>query len=117
VAAAGCGWSVNDVLSSTEERSPVIFETITTVQRSDDYNAEVRFENPQAAQNFVSEIQHSVASEAMQQPPVANGDSVELRFNEVNDVEIQQIEKSRWSSCLRTQELGELPNLEKNTKS
>lgn len=111
VAAAGCGWAVNDVLSHTEERLPVIFETIQTVTRRDDFNAEVRFESVAAAQSFASELTGLVANSALRSPASIEGETVRLDFKEVSDATLQQVESGRWSSCIRTQELGELPKL------
>lgn len=115
-AAAGCGWAVNDVLSNTEEKSPVLFETIKTIDRSDDYNAEIEFEDAVKAREFETEVGKTLAREALKQPARANGEKVKLSFNEVANAEIRQVHPGRWSSCLRTQELGELPQLSNDQK-
>lgn len=116
VAASGCGWAVNDVLSRTEEKSPVLFETIKTIDRSDDYNAEIEFENANSAKDFEAEVSKTLAHEALKFPASAEGDKVKLSFNQVDDAEIRQVHSGRWSSCLRTQELGELPQLSNDQK-
>lgn len=115
VANAGCGWAVNDVLNNTEERLPVIFETITTIDRKDDYNASLRFSSAQAAKDFVTEIGDTAASQAMRVPIAANEESVELSFNVTPDASLTEIEANRLSSCIRTQELGHLPALERDS--
>jgi len=114
VAAAGCGWSVDDVLNSAEEKTPIIFETITTVERRDDFNAEVKFRDAEAAKSFATQVKSSVANLALDRPPELKGESVKLSFNEVPDASIQQIQDGRWTSCTRTQELGALPGFEKD---
>ena len=116
VAAKGCGWAVNDVLNRTEEKSPVLFETIKVVERRDDYNAEIQFDSADNASKFEAELAEHSASEALNTPAKAVGEKVGLSFHEVADAEIQQVQPGRWSSCLRTQELGRLPELTKDQK-
>lgn len=116
VAAAGCGWAVNDVLSNTEEKSPVLFETIKTINRSDDYNAEIEFESSENAKEFVTALKKTPAHKALSSKSSAEGTKVGLSFPEVPDAEIQQVQPGRWSSCIRTQESGELPQLLTNQK-
>jgi len=116
VAAAGCGWSVDDALRNAEEKSPVLFETITTVERSNDFNAKVKFAESQSANDFSSLVKSSVASLALAAPPEVQGDSVGLRFNEVPDASLQEIMPGRWTSCTRTQELGSLPEFSNTGK-
>lgn len=116
VAAAGCGWAVNDVLSNTEEKSPVLFETIKTINRSDDYNAEIEFESSENAKEFATALKKTPAHKALSSTSSAEGTKVGLSFPEVPDAEIQQVQPGRWSSCIRTQESGELPQLLTNQK-
>ena len=116
VAAAGCGWAVNDVLSNTEEKSPVLFETIKTINRSDDYNAEIEFESSENAKEFATALKKTPAHKALSSKSSAEGTRVGLSFPEVPDAEIQQVQPGRWSSCIRTQESGELPQLLTNQK-
>ena len=116
VAAAGCGWAVNDVLSNTEEKSPVLFETIKTINRSDDYNAEIEFESSENAKDFATALKKTPAHKALSSKSSAEGTKVGLSFPEVPDAEIQQVQPGRWSSCIRTQESGELPQLLTNQK-
>ena len=116
VAAAGCGWAVNDVLSNTEEKSPVLFETIKTINRSDDYNAEIEFESSDNAKEFATALKKTPAHKALSSKSSAEGTKVGLSFREVPDAEIQQVQPGRWSSCIRTQESGELPQLLTNQK-
>ena len=116
VAAAGCGWAVNDVLSNTEEKSPVLFETIKTINRSDDYNAEIEFESSDNAKEFATALKKTPAHKALSSKSSAEGTKVGLSFPEVPDAEIQQVQPGRWSSCIRTQESGELPQLLTNQK-
>lgn len=116
VAAAGCGWAVNDVLSNTEEKSPVLFETIKTINRSDDYNAEIEFESSENAKEFATALKKTPAHKALSSKSSAEGTKVGLSFPEVPDAEIQQVQPGRWSSCIRTQESGELPQLLTNQK-
>ena len=116
VAAAGCGWAVNDVLSNTEEKSPVLFETIKTINRSDDYNAEIEFESSENAKEFATALKKTPVHKALSSKSSAEGTKVGLSFREVPDAEIQQVQPGRWSSCIRTQESGELPQLLTNQK-
>ena len=113
VAAAACGWSVSDALSRTEENSPVLFETIKTIERVDDFNAQVAFDNEDGARAFVDQLTNSSMNNAMPIPPTVSGSSVTLAFNEVKDASLEQIQKDRWSSCIRSQENGLLPELVK----
>jgi hypothetical protein len=103
-------------MSRTEENSPVIFETIKTVDRSDDYSAQINFENEGDARGFLSHLNDSVINEAMHRPPEVRGASVKVSFNEVSDASLEQIQDGRWSSCIRTQESGALPELNKSRK-
>ena len=113
VAAAACGWAVSDALSRTEENSPVLFETIKTIERVDDFNAQVAFDNEDGARAFVDQLTNSSMNNAMPIPPTVSGSSVTLAFNEVKDASLEQIQKDRWSSCIRSQENGLLPELVK----
>ena len=113
VAAAACGWSVSDALSRTEENSPVLFETIKAIERVDDFNAQVAFDNEDGARAFVDQLTNSSMNNAMPIPPTVSGSSVTLAFNEVKDASLEQIQKDRWSSCIRSQENGLLPELVK----
>jgi len=111
VAAAGCGWDVNDVLSLTEEKSPVLFKTIKTIDRTNDYTAEIEFERSENSVEFASTLAKSNLYEALSLSSSAEATKVGLQFTEVADAEIRQVQPGRWSSCLRTQQSGELPRL------
>jgi len=111
VAAVGCGWEVNDVLSLTEEKSPVLFETIKTINRRNDYTAEIEFERSENAAEFATTLAKSHFHEALSLSSGAEATKVRLQFTEVADAEIKQVQPGRWSSCLRTQQSGELPRL------
>ena len=113
VAAAACGWSVSDALNRTEESSPVLFETIKTIERVNDFKAQVAFDSEDGAQAFVDQLTNSSMNNAMPIPPTVSGSSVTLAFNEVKDASLEQIQKDRWSSCIRSQENGRLPDLVK----
>lgn len=118
VAAAGCGWAVNDVLSQTEVHSPVLFETIKVVSKDNEFSGEVEFESRKDAEIFAKTVANSSASAALTTPAVANASKVAMRFNRVEDAELSEIQSGRWTSCLRTQETGALPELDvtSNTK-
>jgi oligopeptide/dipeptide ABC transporter ATP-binding protein len=111
VAKAECGWSVSDVLTDSERNTPVIFETISRVERSSDFSAKVNFTDAQAAKKFAERIGTTTAHEALERPVRVDDKVVEVSFNEVSDAELQQLKNGRWSSCTRTQNLGALPEL------
>jgi oligopeptide/dipeptide ABC transporter ATP-binding protein len=111
VAKAECGWSISDVLTDSERNTPVIFETISRIERSSEFRATVTFSEAQDAKSFANRIGTLVAHEALERPVSLNGDSVEVSFNEVSDAELQQLKDGRWTSCTRTQDLGALPEL------
>lgn len=112
VAKASCGWSVDDALTDAERNTPVVFETISRIQRSSDFAAQVEFDKPEAAQQFASRIGELTMQEALERPVDVNGTSVNVSFKEVPAAELKQLEEGRWSSCVRTQELGGLPELD-----
>jgi peptide/nickel transport system ATP-binding protein len=111
VAKAECGWSIDDVLTDAERNTPVIFETISTVQRSSEFRATVTFTESQAATSFAKRIGTFAAHEALERPVRLDEKSVEVSFNEVSNAELQQLQDGRWTSCTRTQNLGALPEL------
>ena len=111
VAKAECGWSIDDVLTDSERNAPVIFETISTVQRSSEFRATVTFTESEAATSFAHRIGTLAAHEALERPVRLDDKSVEVSFTEVSDAELQQLQDGRWTSCTRTQNLGALPQL------
>jgi peptide/nickel transport system ATP-binding protein len=111
VARAECGWSIDDVLTDSERNTPVIFETISRVERSSEFRATVSFNEPQAAKTFADRIGTLTAHEALERPVHRDDKVVEVSFNEVQEAELQQLQDGRWSSCTRTQNLGALPKL------
>lgn len=111
VAKAECGWSVGDVLTDAERNTPVVFETISRIERSSDFRATVTFGEPEAAKSFATRIGTLAAHEALERPVRLDGKTVEVSFNEVSDAELQQLQDGRWTSCTRTQNLGALPQI------
>jgi oligopeptide/dipeptide ABC transporter ATP-binding protein len=109
VAAAGCGWSVDDVFFSVEDLSPRTFEAISRVERSSDFAAEVLFDDENSAQDFADHVRQMSAHDALDQPLGVTGQTVTMAFNEVPDAELQALQPGRWTSCTRTQGLGKLP--------
>lgn len=111
VAKAECGWSVGDVLTDAERNTPVVFETISRVERSSEFRATVTFGEPEAAKSFAKRIGTLAAHEALERPVRLDDKVVEVSFNEISDAELQQLQDGRWTSCTRTQNLGALPKL------
>jgi len=111
VARAECGWSIDDVLTDAERNTPVVFETISRVERSSDFRATVSFSEPEQAKKFAKRIGSLAAHEALEQPIRLDDKLVEVSFNEVSEAQLQQLKDGRWSSCTRTQNLGALPEL------
>jgi oligopeptide/dipeptide ABC transporter ATP-binding protein len=112
VAKAECGWSVDDVLTDTERSAPVLFETITRIQRSSDFAARIEFDQAESATQFAARVGQLSAHDALDKPVAIEGASVEMSFVEVSDAELAQMDEGRWSSCTRTQQLGALPELD-----
>ena len=111
VARAECGWSIDDVLTDAERNTPVVFETISRVERNSDFRATVSFSEPEQAKKFAERIGSLAAHEALEQPIRLDDKLVEVSFNEVSEAQLQQLKDGRWSSCTRTQNLGVLPEL------
>jgi oligopeptide/dipeptide ABC transporter ATP-binding protein len=111
VARAECGWSIDDVLTDAERNTPVVFETISRVERSSDFRATVSFSEPETAKKFAERIGTLTAHEALEKPIHLDDKLVEVSFTEVSEAELQQLKDGRWSSCTRTQNLGALPEL------
>jgi oligopeptide/dipeptide ABC transporter ATP-binding protein len=111
VAKAECGWSVGDVLTDAERNTPVIFETISRIERSSEFRATVTFSEADAAKSFAKRIGTLAAHEALERPVRLDEKTVEVSFNEVSDAELQQLRDGRWTSCTRTQNLGALPEI------
>lgn len=111
VAKAECGWSIDDVLTDAERNAPVIFETITRVERSSEFRAKVNFTETQSAKIFADRIGKLAAHEALERPVRVDDKVVEVSFTEVSDAELQQLTDGRWTSCTRTQNLGALPKI------
>ena len=114
LAKAECGWSVDDVLTDTERHAPVLFETITRVQRSSDFSARIEFDQADSATQFATRVGQLSAHDALDRPVAVEGASVDMSFVEVSDAELEQMQEGRWSSCTRTQQLGALPELDSN---
>jgi oligopeptide/dipeptide ABC transporter ATP-binding protein len=111
VARAECGWSIDDVLVDAERNTPIVFETISRVERNSDFRATVSFSEPEQAKKFAERIGSLAAHEALEQPIHLDDKLVEVSFNEVSEAQLQQLKDGRWSSCTRTQNLGALPEL------
>ncbi len=109
VATASCGWSVDDLLFSVEDRTPALYETISGVQRASDFQAQVMFESDDAAGEFANTAGQFGALVASDQALSVDGKSVTLRFPEVSDAALLPMSPGRWTSCTRTQTMGKLP--------
>ncbi|GAA1691460.1 hypothetical protein GCM10009792_09310 [Microcella alkalica] len=109
VARAECGWSVDDVLTDIEDRAPLLFETISRVERQDDFTADVTFDTEVSARAFADRLQASRAHDAVDRPLEIADATVSVSFREVPDATLQQLREGRLTSCTRTQNLGALP--------
>ena len=116
VAALGCGWSVDDALSELEDQQPAMFESIAGVERSSDFAAEVSFTDEQSAKSFSARFSSMPAAMGLVDPVSVSGSSVTMRFHDIDDAQLLPIRDLRWTSCMRTQELGQLPDLTESTE-
>lgn len=116
VAALGCGWSIDDALSELEEQQPAMFESIAGVERSSDFAAEVTFTDEESAKSFSTRFSALPTAMGLTDPMSLSGTSVSMRFHDVPDAQLLPIRDLRWTSCLRTQELGQLPDLTESTE-
>lgn len=112
VAQAGCGWSIDDALVSFEEIHPAGFEAIRGVERASEFRATVSFDSEEAAGGFASSVASMPGAISLDAPVSTDGSSVTVSFGEVDPAELLPIRDRRWSSCIRTQELGQLPQLD-----
>ncbi len=111
VAKAECGWSVDDVLLDLEDSAPVLFESVAGVERRNDFDATVAFDDESSANDFARRIATLRANDAVDAPPMVSGSTVLLRFREVADATLEPIGEGRLTSCTRTQSLGALPSI------
>ena len=99
------------MLTDAERNTPVVFETISRVERNSDFRATVSFSEPEQAKKFAERIGSLAAHEALEQPIRLDDKLVEVSFNEVSEAQLQQLKDGRWSSCTRTLNLGVLHEL------
>lgn len=116
VADKGCGWAVADALALAEDSESALIDAIRGVKRQNEFTAEIEFTSSELASEFVKKATESRLGESFEIPPQANGTSVNIVFRSVEAAELKQVEDGRWTSCIRTQDSGQLPVLQINSK-
>jgi oligopeptide/dipeptide ABC transporter ATP-binding protein len=101
VAAAGCGWSVDDVLDVLELQAPPLFESLAGVTRRDPFDATLRLADAAAAAAVADTIRDParVLSAAVRDLAV-DGRDVRLRLTEVPEARLLPLAPGRATACL-----------------
>jgi len=101
-ATPSCGWEVDDVIGLLEENHG-IFEFMNGVERKSAFEAELSFDNEEAAGLLAVALRSEQAPEAMKKALIRlqlNGNRVNLSFDQVDEVPLIQRAGGRESSCL-----------------
>ena len=101
-ATPSCGWEVDDVIGLLEENHG-IFEFMNGVERKSAFEAELSFDNEEAAGLLAMALRSEQAPEAMKKALIRlqlNGNRVNLSFDQVDEVPLIQRAGGRESSCL-----------------
>lgn len=101
-ATPNCGWEVDDVVRQLED-VPKVFDELVGVERSSAFDAELRFDNPAAAQGLATALGGMTIPNAMSaamEPVVVKDSSVRVRFHEVPDVELTTRGPGREVACV-----------------
>ena len=101
-ATPSCGWEVDDVIGLLEENQG-IFEFMNGVERKSAFEAELSFDNEEAAGLLAMALRSEQAPEAMKKALIRlqlNGNRVNLSFDQVDEVPLIQRAGGRESSCL-----------------
>jgi oligopeptide/dipeptide ABC transporter ATP-binding protein len=101
-ATPSCGWEVDDVIGLLEENHG-IFEFMNGVERKSAFEAELSFDNEEAAGLLAMALRSEQAPAAMKKALIRlqlNGNRVNLSFDQVDEVPLIQRAGGRESSCL-----------------
>ena len=101
-ATPSCGWEVDDVIGLLEENQG-IFEFMNGVERKSAFEAELSFDNEEAAGLLAMALRSEQAPAAMKKALIRlqlNGNRVNLSFDQVDEVPLIQRAGGRESSCL-----------------
>jgi len=112
----GCGWAVADAVALAEDSESAIGDAIRGVRSQNGFAAEIEFTTSELANEFAKAATESRLGESFKITPQANGTSVNFVFQTVDAAELRQVEEGRWTSCIRTQDSGQLPVLQINSK-
>ena len=102
VATPMCGWEVDDVVRWLES-SKGVFDALEGVDRTNAFDAALRFSSEAAARNLASTLRSDAIPAAMQQAledVTVSGGAVRLRFREVPEVELTERGPGHHAACL-----------------
>jgi oligopeptide/dipeptide ABC transporter ATP-binding protein len=101
-ATPSCGWEVDDVIGLLEENHG-IFEFMNGVESKSAFEADLSFDNEEAAGLLAMALRSEQAPAAMKKALIRlqlNGNRVNLSFDQVDEVPLIQRAGGRESSCL-----------------
>ncbi|MGH2700595.1 MAG: ABC transporter ATP-binding protein [Actinomycetota bacterium] len=98
-----CGWEIDDVLSSLEERGQS--EHLEGVERRSSFEAELRFDTEANAVALAQELssETGAAPQPMQEALVGlkvDGATVKLRFDQVGEPQLTEISSDHATACI-----------------
>ena len=102
VATPMCGWEVDDVVRWLES-SKGVFDALEGVDRTNAFDAALRFSSEAAARNLASTLRSDAIPAAMQQAledVTVSGGAVRVRFREVSEVELTERGPGHHAACL-----------------
>jgi Cu/Ag efflux protein CusF len=86
------------------------------VRSQSGFAAEIEFTTSELANDFAKAATESRLGESFEITPQANGTSLNIVFQIVDAAELRQVDEGRWTACIRTQDSGQLPVLQINSK-
>ncbi|MDP4804970.1 MAG: ABC transporter ATP-binding protein [Candidatus Nanopelagicales bacterium] len=96
-----CGWQVDDMFQSLETSTPASFETITRVERSGPFAAQLVMTDDAAARHLHEEITSSRSPFGRAVETITlDGANVSIRLREVEEIPLIPVAPGRMSSCL-----------------
>ena len=96
-----CGWEVDDIVRQFED-DPTVLAELTGVQRRSPFDAELNFDTEQAAARLVAVLRDQAPApmQTALETLRADGTRVQVRFREVEPVELQLVETDHVTNCI-----------------
>jgi peptide/nickel transport system ATP-binding protein len=102
VVTPACGWEVDDIVRSLEERGAGL-EELDGIQRHSPFHAELQFGDEAAAERLVRTLSGPNTKDAMREAIVRlerRDATVEVRFREIDPVPLEEVRPGHVTSCI-----------------